>query len=109
LAYAAHSGGCGPDGHGTGGGQQYPTFVPTNNYQVQAPDVGGIDGMAAQQQQANYQAQQRAQSAGLGGLMGLLGTVGGAALMGPAGGFLGGMLGGGVGNINRVSSTQSYY
>jgi len=65
--------------------------------------------MQAQQQAANYAAQQRSQSAGLGGLMGIFGTVGGAALMGPSGGFLGGLLGGGVGNINRVSSTQSYY
>jgi len=94
---------------GTGGGQQYPTFQPTNNYQVQAPDVGSIYGMQAQQQQANYQAQLRSQQAGLGGLMGLLGTVGGAALMGPAGGFLGGsMFGGGVGAINHVGRSVSY-
>lgn len=59
---------------GTGGGQQYPTFQPTNNYQVQAPDVVGAYGSQAAQQQAQYQSQQRSQQAALGGLFGLLGS-----------------------------------
>lgn len=83
---------------GTGGGQQYPSFVPTNNYQIQPTDVGGIYGMAAAQQQANYQAQRQAQNAGMGGLFGLAGTLGGAAIGGPLGGMLGGALGRGAGS-----------
>jgi len=59
---------------GTGGGQQYPQFVPTNNYQVQPTDVAGIHGMAAAQAQANYQAQLKSQGAALGGLFGLVGA-----------------------------------
>lgn len=83
---------------GTGGGQQYPQFVPTNNYQVAPTDVGGIHGMAAAQQQANYQAQLKSQGAAAGGLFGLVGTIGGAALGGPLGGMLGGSLGRGAGS-----------
>ena len=67
---------------GTGGGQQYPSFVPTNNYQVQPADVGGIFGMAAAQDSANYQAQQQSQNAAMGGLFGLAGSLGGGYLYG---------------------------
>lgn len=59
---------------GTGSGQQYPTFVPTNNYQVAPTDVGGIYGAQAAQENANYQGQLRSQQAGLGGLYGLIGA-----------------------------------
>lgn len=66
---------------GTGGGQQYPSFVPTNNYQVAPTDVGAIFGMAAAQDQANYARQQQSQNAGTGALFGLAGNLGAAGIM----------------------------
>ena len=72
--------------------------MPTNNYQVAPIDVGGIFGMAAAKEQQNHQAQQRAQSGAMGGLFGLARTLGGAAIAGPFGASLGGMLGRGAGN-----------
>ena len=83
---------------GTGGGQQYPQFVPTNDYQVQPTDVAGIHGMAASQAQANYQSQLRSQGGAMGGLFGLAGTIGGALLGGPAGAALGGAVARGAGS-----------
>ena len=71
---------------GTGSGVRDPSFVPTNNYQIQPTDVGGIIGQdyatryGAWNQQ-NQQAQ-ASQNAMLGGLFGLGGTLGGGYLYG---------------------------
>lgn len=94
---------------GTGGGQQYPQFQPTNNYQVAPVDTGGILGMGMQAQMANAANQQRGQGGAWGGLAGLVGTLGGAALMGPAGGALFGLGSSMLPSITKTGSTQSYF
>lgn len=67
---------------GTGGAQQGPTFAPQTNYQIQAPDVGGIYGMAAANDQATYRTQVGAQNAAFSGLTNLAGSLGGGYLYG---------------------------
>ena len=67
---------------GTGGGQQYPTFAPQQQYNVAPVDVGGIYGMAAANDQATYRTQQEGANAAFGGLMQLGGSLGGGYLYG---------------------------
>lgn len=53
--------------------------------------------------------QQRGQGGAWGGLAGLVGTLGGAALMGPAGGALFGLGSSMLPSITKTGSTQSYF